>query len=381
MQFRILYLLALITLFQISGESQTIEGVVYGSDVEEPLPGAHVWLAGTTIGTQTDDNGYYVIHPNRKEYELVVSYLGYTSYQETMYGKDQVVFKRIDLERSNIELDEIEVRTAASGKRNKWIREFSKSFFGYSNEARKCKILNTDALFFREDSRGLHVIAHEPIEIELAPTGYRVLFLLQQAVVSGEKIQYNGKALFNELESNDENKLSKWNIKREKAYRGSLIHFFRSLIKNDLKKQGFEIYHSAKSGRSFADLGLASRDRILIKKEGEKENYILRFNGFLKIVYTKEKSTIVMSSSGGIGNIRTSLGQPAEREMIQHDKHIQGKSTGANNQVSWIFIGNSEVEIDQNGFPKEESLIEEFGYLSYERIAELLPYSYGMEEE
>ena len=53
-----------------------LQGIVY-DDQGEPLAGANVWWAETTVGTTTDVNGLFEIEPIRQTKLLVTSFLGY----------------------------------------------------------------------------------------------------------------------------------------------------------------------------------------------------------------------------------------------------------------------------------------------------------------
>ena len=45
-----------------AARAQNVKGVVYGADTDEPLIGASVYWAGTTVGTGADAEGNYTIH-------------------------------------------------------------------------------------------------------------------------------------------------------------------------------------------------------------------------------------------------------------------------------------------------------------------------------
>ena len=56
----------------------TIEGIVYDLESKEPLPLVSIQVEGTSIGTVSDENGYFkLIHLCEKEYDILFSYLGY----------------------------------------------------------------------------------------------------------------------------------------------------------------------------------------------------------------------------------------------------------------------------------------------------------------
>ena len=58
----------------------TIKGKVYDKDSKEGLPGANVFLVGTSVGAASDLNGGYVItNASPGTYTLQVTYIGYVS--------------------------------------------------------------------------------------------------------------------------------------------------------------------------------------------------------------------------------------------------------------------------------------------------------------
>ena len=54
-----------------------IDGVIRDKITDEGVAFANVYIKGTTIGTSTDDTGYYKITLNEYYDSLTVSFLGY----------------------------------------------------------------------------------------------------------------------------------------------------------------------------------------------------------------------------------------------------------------------------------------------------------------
>jgi outer membrane receptor protein involved in Fe transport len=74
-------LLSLGSTFVVAGSGGKISGRVLDAQTKEPLIGANVILDGTTIGSTTDAEGYYVILNIPPDiYTLKVSYVGYKAY-------------------------------------------------------------------------------------------------------------------------------------------------------------------------------------------------------------------------------------------------------------------------------------------------------------
>lgn len=58
----------------------TISGKVYDKNTQEPLPGASVFILGTSWGTSTDlDGNFKITNIKKGTYDIVISYIGYHS--------------------------------------------------------------------------------------------------------------------------------------------------------------------------------------------------------------------------------------------------------------------------------------------------------------
>ncbi len=80
---------------------------------KEPLPGANVYWAGTTVGTSTDKKGrFHIDVPDHIEPLLVVSYIGFKN-DTIMIGEDQHEIEVV-LEKNN-SLDEVVIAEKAPG--------------------------------------------------------------------------------------------------------------------------------------------------------------------------------------------------------------------------------------------------------------------------
>ena len=70
--------------------SQSIVGSV--SDINsKPLEGANIAVLGTDLGAVSDETGTYIIDINPGEYQVKVSFIGYTSLtKDVVVGEDNV---------------------------------------------------------------------------------------------------------------------------------------------------------------------------------------------------------------------------------------------------------------------------------------------------
>src|SRR5690606_2966876 len=59
-------------------ESGKITGKVFDKDTGDPLPGANVFLEGTSLGAATTPDGEYIIRQVKPgNYNMIIKYIGY----------------------------------------------------------------------------------------------------------------------------------------------------------------------------------------------------------------------------------------------------------------------------------------------------------------
>ncbi|MDE7069182.1 MAG: TonB-dependent receptor [Alistipes sp.] len=109
------FLFTSLFVFSVLGtlRAQNIQGTVYGAEDGEPLIGASVYWAETTVGTSTDADGAYGLHRLRGYDRLVASYLGYAN--DTIRVASDV--QRVDfrLRGDGIAIDEVVVNSTLGG--------------------------------------------------------------------------------------------------------------------------------------------------------------------------------------------------------------------------------------------------------------------------
>lgn len=87
-------------------QERTITGQVKDAETSEPLPGANIYIKGTTRGTITDLDGNYQITIGPADQVLVFSFIGYVA-QEIGIGDQTTI--NVNLELQTVGLDEIVV--------------------------------------------------------------------------------------------------------------------------------------------------------------------------------------------------------------------------------------------------------------------------------
>ncbi|MBO8130725.1 MAG: TonB-dependent receptor [Candidatus Marinimicrobia bacterium] len=83
-----------------------IAGTITDAKTGDKIPGANIWLEGSTIGTASDENGnYYLINVPPGEYTLVVQVIGYKTEKITgvKVSVNRTTYIDVDLDQTSIE--------------------------------------------------------------------------------------------------------------------------------------------------------------------------------------------------------------------------------------------------------------------------------------
>ncbi|PSR03259.1 MAG: hypothetical protein BRD50_06100 [Bacteroidetes bacterium SW_11_45_7] len=78
-----LFILGMPLLLQAQ-ETYKITGRVIDDQTQEPVPFANVYLQGTSIGTTTDQEGYYTIETSQKADTIICSAVGYSKIKKSV---------------------------------------------------------------------------------------------------------------------------------------------------------------------------------------------------------------------------------------------------------------------------------------------------------
>lgn len=104
------YILLFISTFSYA-QKGSITGFVYDKQTGQPMLYTNVFFAGTTLGSVTDQNGYYAItNVEAGEYNLTITFLGYDSLQtKVTILPGEVINKNLYLQQKNVTLNTIEI--------------------------------------------------------------------------------------------------------------------------------------------------------------------------------------------------------------------------------------------------------------------------------
>jgi outer membrane receptor for Fe3+-dicitrate len=104
---RFLLVLVVMLFTTIALSQSTLKGVVMGSDMNAPLPGANVIEKGTSNGTTSDFDGNFTLSTISSSGEIIISYVGYTSQTITFSG--DLDLGVITMESSEFGLQEVQI--------------------------------------------------------------------------------------------------------------------------------------------------------------------------------------------------------------------------------------------------------------------------------
>lgn len=220
--------------------SQQIKGIILNNKTKEPIVGASVYFNNTTIGTITNDKGYFKIYKNPSiKTDLVISSLGFETLNLNSLSPSKLY--KIYLKESINELEEVTISNNDPYTRAEKLAMFKKQFLGNNVEVKHCIIENEDVIKLRYLSKEHKLVAYSdlPILITNQYLGYKIAYTLEDFEVEYKvfhpiKVVYNGLTKFSELPIK-----KKYKRHRKKTYKGSILHFMRSIYNNTIKENNF----------------------------------------------------------------------------------------------------------------------------------------------
>lgn len=222
---------------------QLITGAVQ-DEKGAPITYASVFLNNTSIGTKANSEGKFELQIPAGRFELIVSSIGYQTYSQYITAATATAPLRIVLKIKTEELEAIVIEPYEKNGWEKWGRWFTENFIGTSKYAGNCRIKNPEVLRFRHSRKNneLKVRALAPLVIENKDLGYQLTYQLEDFHYDFKTryLFYAGYPFFQPMEGN-EKKQRKWAEARKDVYYGSLMHFMRSLYRNQLRQEGFEV--------------------------------------------------------------------------------------------------------------------------------------------
>ena len=282
------FLAAILILCSLTDNAQLITGYVFDAITRKPLPSVNVFFNSTTVGTSTGNDGSFFLHiPHSEKLPVAFSAIGYTSILLSDYSGDTPL--KIFLEPKIYPIPEVIVKSKRSFRerttRDKRLDMFRKQFLGETLNARRCEILNEKDLIFQYLADGdiLKAYSLKPLVINNEALGYQIIFYLEtfEFSPSYQSLSFYGNQIFRPDTTLTASGRKKAEKRRQSAYLGSRMHFFRALSNNNLDSAGFILRSSSNS--------ILSTDSLVI--EVDSVDKYLKYNGVIKISYFSINST------------------------------------------------------------------------------------------
>ncbi|RYY36821.1 MAG: carboxypeptidase-like regulatory domain-containing protein [Sphingobacteriaceae bacterium] len=279
-----------------------ISGRIINSIDNKPIEKASIFLANATVGNSSNNEGNFTLFNVKPgQYEVVVSVLGFEAHHMmVMVNNADINLYDIKLIPKSIALKEVSVTPD-----NKWFekyRLFKYEFLGPSKLAAKCKILNPEVLSLQYEEGNKNVLtgsSDEFLQIENQELGYRIKYLLSKFIRNGKTglVYYEGSPLFEEMKGKP-SKIKKWKKKRLEVYKGSGMHFLRSVLASRLAEEGFEVRRLIRPTDSakrtmFGNVQMLVKTPLTVndftRLTDQHGLYALAFDNHLYVIYTKRR--------------------------------------------------------------------------------------------
>ena len=253
------FFLLFILLFSFAANSQKLlKGVVIDTEKNKPVSNASVFLNTTSIGTVTNDHGNFELTIPNGKYDLIVSSVGYETYNQTINANELSDFITIKLKVKSEIMQTVIVEPYEKDGWEKWGKFFLDNFIGTSANALNCKIKNTAVIHFRNSKKTneLSAVTDEPLIIENKALGYTLKYQLETFSYNFKShyLLYTGYPFFQPMKGGA-GKQKRWEKNRREAYTGSIMHFMRGVYRNKILEEGFEV-------RSLQKIPNAEKQRV-----------------------------------------------------------------------------------------------------------------------
>lgn len=389
------FLLLLMVCFKVSAQKNTVMGIVVDAENKNALSGCNVFINNTSKGSITDSSGSFILHEiaGTGSLQLVVSSIGYETFTYDFSGQQLPLNLKISLNKKIVLMDGVIIAPYELNGWEKWGKIFMDNFLGQSENAGKCEIDNPAVIKFRRNKKDdtLEAESDGMFIVRNYNLGYVIKYQLDKFLIDFKngRISFLGYPLFMEMEPNQP-LLPEYQRARSAAYKGSLMHFMRSVYADKLTDEGFEVrrmqliprndtivndgkrahkffiidstgkkkfppYSINKRPKEKMDTFLLTKDSIVFKNMNSVSN-VLSFNNYLVVKYLHEKEP-----------------------QRYYEKNFSGNRR--NFQLSKFSILNSDkkIVIQQDGFysPALDLLVE--GYLAWEKLGDFLPWDYEPE--
>ncbi len=238
------YLLAVFTLLlSLNAAAQghyNVMGVV-ADEKGQPLSSATVFISGSEKIMMTNERGEFIFHNlDPGVFQLTVTMLGFTPDVRSLVIQTTSPNLKVVLKPTAIALNEVKI--PAGNSLEDYYQLFKAQFLGISPNGLDCEITNRDVIKLNYDQKKgiLTASANGFLVIQNKRLGYKVRYLLRGFTYNAitNSAIYDGDINFEELDGTAKMKRT-WEKNRLETYKGSFMHYLRSVYLNTVTKEGF----------------------------------------------------------------------------------------------------------------------------------------------
>lgn len=339
---------------------------ILDASTSNPVPQVHIIHYNSIMIGNSDSKGLFRLQlQSDNEFELKFSHVSYETTRLTINPLIQLKYNIWMIPK----IEKLTGITISSKKDKRWKKLFNKfknDFLGTSSNALQCKILNPWVVEFVETPLGITLKKNssDTLEIENYALGYKVLFLLGRFDLANDDVHYKGRCWFSELTPRNNKQIRRWKRNRERAYNGSFKHFLTTLANNTYLEEGYEILYSKEAPSIVMGQFFTAPIQKIVKKNGNPNQFVLYTPHYMRVVYNGERE---------------------EYNYIKWYKKNNPWVRGfykPRHQSSWVWLNSEKIVFDAKGniLNKADKIIR-YGYWAWERVGEMLPYSYIKETE
>jgi len=358
------------------------------------LPGATVFITNSKYIQATNNEGKFSFNNlTPGTYEVVVKLLGFEPDIQSVTIRERSANLTARLKESITALKGVNISGGRDIYRERYLALFIKNFLGETVNAQQCKLLNPDALSFHYNKNNdfrLTATADDFLVVENKALGYTLKYLLTafDLDMQNDVCTIGGSPYFEEMKGTEAQQ-KKWQINRRVAYLSSDRHFFKAVMNNTAKTEGFSVYQvmdnpimiqntpenerwtfyqdsDDPSRRKLVNIRILNIDALFMADNQDFKTLISvarpvnrdkpELGGYF-VVYTGEDESALYYNTGG--NIELPL-----------------KSIPRKRQISIIHPLSETVMIDRNGEVTPALGFLYAGYWAWLRIADLTPLDY-----
>ncbi len=369
----------------------TLEGRIVDGLTGKPIPAASVFLNNSSVGVRTDEEGDFRFRISKPgNYEVVVSSLGYEAlFFFIQVDGSKLARHQIQLEPKQQALQEVVIEADPGAGWRRWGKLFTEAFIGSGRNARSCKILNKEVIYFEFDKKKnfLKAFASAPILVENKALGYRIEYTLadfEMDFKNGTQY-YAGFPFFSDIKEG-----RSFVRRREAAYKGSMMHFLRSLYELNLPEDVFSVHHILlEPNREKVRVRQLLRSGTAVQDSSHYYSTVMRQPDTMRYLNTQEIAVDSLVSTDAENNrwlssphILQVVFLKGKEEMAYVNRPFGNSRRRRGTPVSELHLRKgTKILIDANGsfFDARDLLASEYwGWSS--RMSNMLPLDYQPDE-